>query len=90
MIPASGAMLTPGPRAEEASHKEERGTVPFSMQLVPTLAAQGLTIEDAIRELTKERSQKTANARPVSPKEAYAALVVARLLGWVNYAAPAS
>jgi hypothetical protein len=50
---------------------------------VATLIPERLTIEQALERLV---SYRTGNeARPVGVKEAAAALVTARLLGWVQW-----
>lgn len=75
--------LTPGPRFASVVDRNERGTAPASLQLVPSLCEQGLTIAEAIERLTARPG--SSHGRPVGDKEACAALVCAKYLGWIRF-----
>jgi len=75
--------LTPGPRFASVVERSERGTAPASLQLVPNLCEEGLTIAEAIERLTARPG--SSYGRPVGEKEACAALVCAKYLGWIRF-----
>lgn len=82
LLPALGTKLETGVRHQAALHdKEELGTAPASMQRLPELAWKGVSLGEAIAELTRRGDA----ARVISEAEAKAALVAARKLGWVDW-----
>jgi hypothetical protein len=90
MLPKGDFRLKQGHRARAAEDARERGTAPFSLQLVPRLVQgrENLTVDAALEYLTRERKQR--GARTIGIKEARAALVVAQLLGWVDFEPPSA
>ena len=63
--------------------RKERGAVPIALLLLQQLATQCLTLDACIRELTSVTMAK--GARNITEREAVAALVVGKLLGWISY-----
>lgn len=63
--------------------RRERGTVPLALLLVQQLATRGLTVEACIEELMTVRMPK--GSRSITEREAGAALVVGRVLGWIVF-----
>ncbi len=84
LLPNDSACVSPGPRAEVANTKEERGSAPLSLQFLPTLAPQCLTLRETLDRLLAERPRR--DAKKLSGKEAAAAVAVARALGWIEIA----
>ncbi|MEB2313375.1 MAG: protein kinase [Sorangiineae bacterium] len=83
MLPADSTRLRPGARAAAARERVERGTSPISLQLVATLLGESMTVAEALEQLVTPRAE--APGRPIGRKEAGAALVTARALGWVAF-----
>ena len=83
LLPAESVEVRPGPRAEVASTKLERGSAPVSLQMLPTLAAQLLPLDELLSRMLAERPR--TGTRQVSQKEAAAALVVGQILGWIEF-----
>ena len=83
LLPDARTKLRPGPRLQAVADRGERGTAPMSLQLIPGLCQERATLAEAIERLTA-RSTSTYG-RPIGEKEACAALVTAKLLGWVMY-----
>jgi serine/threonine-protein kinase len=81
LLPEETARVVPGPRAEAAHDRRERGTAPSSLQLVPSLLPKKATIAEAVRELTAPRG----DGRTIGVREARTALVVAKALGWIGF-----
>jgi serine/threonine-protein kinase len=81
LLPPETARLVRGPRAVSAADKRERGTAPSSLQLVPSLLTAPSSVGEAVQKLTAARS----GDRSVGEREARAALVVARVLGWIAF-----
>ena len=81
LLPDGDTPLAPGPRHYAAFDPAEVGTVPISLRRVPELAANRVSVSEAITELTTPRP----SARKVGEKEAQAALVAAKHLGWVDF-----
>lgn len=83
LLPDQQLRVLPGPRAPAMASRKERGAVPIALLLLQQLATQNLTLGDCIRELTHVTMPK--GARSIAEKEAVAALVVGKLLGWISY-----
>lgn len=81
LLPSVDTLLSPGPRHYAAFDPLELGTVPVSLRMLPTLAAQRVSIAEAVTRLTAPRPAE----RAIGSKEAQAALVAAKILGWVEY-----
>jgi serine/threonine-protein kinase len=84
LLPDRTFVLGPGPRAALSRDRKERGTAPRTVQLVPSVVASRCTIAAALTRL----GEAPAGGRPVSEREAAAALVVAQALGWVVFEPP--
>ncbi|MBN1610964.1 MAG: serine/threonine protein kinase [Polyangiaceae bacterium] len=82
-LPDLSAKLECGERAGTTTERRERGTAPISLQLVPALAAQGISLGVAIERMTQDGPRN--GGRAISRKEACAALVTAKILGWVEF-----
>ena len=84
-LPEGKTPFTPGPRASEATSEGELGTAPISLQRIPTLftSKEGVSIDDALAALTEKREGR--GMRSVGQKEACAALIVGRVLGWADF-----
>jgi serine/threonine-protein kinase len=80
-LPSDDTPLSPGPRSEAARSRRERGNAPMSLQLVPGLLRERLTVGQAIERLTQE--PESPSLRRISEQEACAALLTARSLGWL-------
>ena len=92
LLPEDDARIAPGTRHYLAVDRDEKGTAPSSLQMVPHLSPDRPRIKEAIAELTAPPgtdssggSLRPAHARPISKKEACAALVTAKYLGWITY-----
>jgi hypothetical protein len=83
LLPDPQRMVFPGPRAPAMASRKERGAVPIALLLLQQLATQSQSLLGCIRELTHVAMPK--GARNITEKEAIAALVVGKLLGWVAY-----
>lgn len=86
MLPSDDTHLQPGPRADVANDAQERGTAPSSLQMIATLIPLKLTVAEMRLTLTAPRPG--TEARQVSDKEACAAMLAARLLGWLDFESP--
>jgi serine/threonine protein kinase len=88
LLPDGAELLSPGHRAHAATDPSERGTAPISLQVVPRLVAPGarVSVDEALDVLTTKREGR--GVRTIGFKEACAALVVARELGWIDYLVP--
>jgi hypothetical protein len=82
-LPDLSKKLEPGKRAEATTERSERGTAPISLQLLPALAAHGITLGVAIDRMIQDGRHN--RGRAISRKEACAALVTAKILGWVEF-----
>lgn len=92
LLPADDVRIAPGTRHYLAVDRDEKGTAPSSLQLIPHLSPDRPTIAEAIADLTappgtasRGGSLRPADARSISKKEACAALITARFLGWITY-----
>ncbi|MFC1641103.1 serine/threonine protein kinase [Myxococcota bacterium] len=85
LLPAGFTLLAPGPRFHETNDPRERGTAPSSLQLLPALVPEKVSVDQAIARLTALRAGR--GRRTVTDKEACAALVTAVDLGWVRFEA---
>ena len=81
LLPADDTPLVPGPRHYAAFDTAEVGTAPVSLRMLPTLATQRLSVAEAVHRLTTPRPAE----RVIGDKEAHAALVAAKVIGWVGY-----
>lgn len=81
LLPVASTPLAPGPRHYTAFDPIEVGTVPVSLRMVPALAADRVTVGEALSRITAPRPAE----RAVGDKEAQAALVAAKVLGWADY-----
>lgn len=81
LLPSLETPLAPGPRHYTAFDPVELGTAPISLRMVPALAAERLTVREALSRITAPRPSE----RAVGDKEAQAALVAAKVLGWAAY-----
>jgi len=79
LLPADDVRLAPGPRHYKSFDATELGTAPSSLRMVPDLASKRVSIGEALALLTLPRAP-----RRIGDKEASAALVAARALGWVE------
>ncbi len=88
LLPGDETRLEPGPRAYAALDAAEKGTAPVSLQLIPDLVrgSDRITVQQALVLLT--RPHEGRGVRAVGQKEAAAALVAARALGWVAFPDP--
>jgi eukaryotic-like serine/threonine-protein kinase len=82
-LPPGSTEVEPGPRAPTMASRRERGSVPVALLLLQQLATENLSLDACIRELLSVTMPK--GARNITEKEAIAALIVARLLGWVSF-----
>jgi serine/threonine-protein kinase len=82
LLPANDTPLRPGPRLDAVADRTERGTAPMSLQLVPTLCTEGVDVAGAIAKMTRQTA--SGQSRPIGEKEACAALVTAKHLGWIR------
>jgi serine/threonine-protein kinase len=83
LLPSLQRILTPGPRAASCSLRKERGSAPLSVQWLPRLCEERLTLQQAILRMVKRPERQ--DRRQISEREAAAALVTAKYLGWVNF-----
>lgn len=82
-FPANYRSVVSGPRAPSMASRRERGTAPIALLLLQQLATRGLTVASCIAELTAIRMPK--GARSITEREACAALVVGKILGWIAF-----
>lgn len=82
-LPERSAVVVPGARAPAMGSRKERGSVPIALLLLQQLATQNLDLDACIHELTNVTMPK--GARSITEKEAIAALLVGRLLGWISF-----
>lgn len=80
LLPGDDTPVEPGPRHYKAFDPVELGTAPRSLRLIPRLVAQRPTVGGILSDLTS-----TVHERRIGEKEAAAALVAAKTLGWVRY-----
>lgn len=83
LLPARSSRIVPGPRATALADERELGYAPSSLQSFAEMVADELTIELALSRVTAPRTGR--GSRTISEKEACAALVVARDLGWLDF-----
>jgi serine/threonine-protein kinase len=72
--------LSPGPRHYLAFDPTELGTSPSSIRMVPKLASERASVGEALAYITQPRTE-----RKIGEKEACAALLAARTLGWADF-----
>jgi hypothetical protein len=82
-LPDLSVVLRPGSRYSALADRTERGTAPISMQLLPGLIPQGASLAEVMDHLTSRRPVR--GTRTISRREACAALVTAKILGWVDF-----
>jgi hypothetical protein len=82
-LPDLATQVGPGPRAPAMASRRERGSVPIALLLLQKLATQNFSVGACISELTHVNMPK--GARSITEKEAIAAMVVGKLLGWIAY-----
>ncbi|MEZ4219795.1 MAG: serine/threonine-protein kinase [Polyangiaceae bacterium] len=75
------ALLVPGPRYERTGDAEELGNAPASLRQVLELAPQRQSVAGALAKVLAF----SPGGRVISDKEASAALVAAKELGWVDF-----
>jgi eukaryotic-like serine/threonine-protein kinase len=80
LLPDDSTRLNPGPRHYAAFDPGELGTAPVSLRAVPKLAGSRLTVGEALAGILR-----TPAERRIGDKEAAAALVAAKAIGWVEY-----
>jgi serine/threonine-protein kinase len=81
LLPDGKTRIAPGPRVQALATRHERGTAPTSLQRIADRASDGLTIDAMLAALTGP--PRGPGERPISQREACAALVTAGYLGWV-------
>jgi len=81
LLPGAETPLAPGPRHYAAFDPAEVGTVPVSLRMIPALASDRLSLGEALLRITAPRPAE----RAIGDKEAQAALVAAKVLGWAEY-----
>lgn len=77
-----GARIRPGPRAATVADERERGLAPSSLQAVVAMIGEDITVGAAVARITAPRTGR--GARQIHEKEACAALLVARDIGWID------
>src|SRR5690606_23723165 len=82
LLPSAASIVSPGPRHAATGDRHERGTAPSSMQRLPELCRSKPSIEQVIAALT---APDVDGARVISKREACAALVAAKTVGWIHY-----
>jgi len=80
LLPGDDTPVEPGPRHYKAFDPVELGTAPRSLRLIPRLVAQRPSIGGILSDLIS-----SVRERRIGEKEAAAALVAAKSLGWVRY-----
>jgi hypothetical protein len=81
LLPDLATALSPGARHYAAFEPAEIGTVPISLRMLPALAAARVSLGEAISRMTAPRPGE----RAIGDKEAQAALVAGKALGWADY-----
>lgn len=82
LLPSLSTRILPGPRIEATLDRRERGTAPSSMQRLPELSRKSPTLEQALSALTQP---DVDGARVIGRKEACAALIAAKTVGWIQF-----
>lgn len=77
------ARVSAGPRAALTRDPRERGAAPASLQYVLTLLGEQLGVDQVLERILAFRPGR--EARAIGYKEACAALLTARLLGWAKF-----
>lgn len=80
LLPSGETVLAPGPRHYTCFDPVELGTVPLSLRMVPALASERVSLTEALQRITAPRPAE----RAIGEREAQAALVAAKMLGWVE------
>jgi serine/threonine-protein kinase len=83
LLPDAGARVLAGPEVARARDHRELGTSPITLQRIPPMLDKQPTIAEVVDRLTRPPASGTE--RVVRPREALAALVVARELGWISF-----
>lgn len=83
LLPAGDTHIAPGARHAETQDRDEIGTAPSSLRLVPELAREQLTLDQALARIRALRPGPAA--RVVGEREAAAALIAGRVLDWIAY-----
>ncbi len=83
LLPPLGEIVQAGPRAPSMASKRERGSAPLAVQALQRLATLGLSLQDCILQISQVSPQ--LGTRSISEKEAGAALVVGKFLGWITF-----
>jgi serine/threonine-protein kinase len=83
LLPDAGTTVRPGPEAARALDHRELGTSPITLQRIPPLLHGRPALAEVVDVLT--RAPSSTSERVVRPREALAALVVARELGWISF-----
>jgi len=83
LLPDGAARIWPGPRASTLGDDRERGFAPSSLQAIAGMIGQDITVAEAVARITAPRTGR--GARQIHDKEACAALVVARDIGWIEF-----
>ena len=79
-LPMESTRIVPGPRHEATNEAKEIGRAPASLIGVARLARERLTLPVLLDRISRGEGQGP------SPRESAAAVVAARLLGWIEYA----
>lgn len=82
LLPDRDARLRPGPRAATVADERERGLAPSSLQAIAAMLGEDVTVAAAVARITAPRTGR--GARQIHEKEACAALLVARDIGWIE------
>jgi serine/threonine-protein kinase len=83
LLPGGATLLAPGPRFHESSDPQERGTAPSSLQMIPMLLPERVSVDQTLSRLTAMRVGR--GGRSIAEAEACAALLTAFELGWVRF-----
>ncbi|HEU5077284.1 MAG TPA: serine/threonine-protein kinase, partial [Polyangiaceae bacterium] len=83
LLPRLSSKLAPGPRAASCGLRKERGSAPLSLQWLPKLADDQPSLEEVIAHMTRDPDRK--DRRRIGEREACAALVTAKHLGWISF-----
>ncbi len=83
LLPDGPTRIAPGSRHASTNNRDEIGTAPSSLRLVPELALERLTVDEALRRIRALRPGPSA--RVVGEREAAAALVASRIMDWVTF-----
>jgi serine/threonine-protein kinase len=82
-LPAEERVVVAGPRAPTMASRKERGSVPIALLLAQQLANRGLTVDTCVKEVLAVRLPH--GSRTISEREVVAALVVGKILGWIDF-----